>query len=68
MPAEMLSDQQDWSSLDALLTGFYERRIDRVRTVVEASVQLGQWQMDGTRNADMPGLMHRTMSVIMETP
>jgi 2-polyprenyl-6-methoxyphenol hydroxylase-like FAD-dependent oxidoreductase len=66
--AEMLSDQQDWSSLDTLLTGFYERRIDRVRTVVEASVQLGQWQMDGNRNADMPGLMSRTMSVIKETP
>jgi 2-polyprenyl-6-methoxyphenol hydroxylase-like FAD-dependent oxidoreductase len=66
--AEMLSDQQDWSSLDALLTGFYERRIDRVRTVVEASVQLGQWQLDGNRNADMAGLMFRTMSVIRETP
>ncbi|MFC7110362.1 hypothetical protein ACFQQB_64240 [Nonomuraea rubra] len=66
--AEMLSEEQDWSSLDALLTGFYERRIDRVRTVVEASVQLGQWQLDGVRNADMPGLMYRTMSVIKETP
>ncbi|ONI92972.1 2-polyprenyl-6-methoxyphenol hydroxylase [Saccharothrix sp. ALI-22-I] len=66
--AEMLSDQQDWSSLDTLLTGFYERRIDRVRTVVEASVQLGQWQMDGNRNADMAGLMSRTMSIIKETP
>jgi 2-polyprenyl-6-methoxyphenol hydroxylase-like FAD-dependent oxidoreductase len=66
--AEMLSDQQDWSSLDALLTGFYERRIHRVRTVVEASVQLGQWQLDGNRNADMAGLMYRTMSVIKEIP
>jgi 2-polyprenyl-6-methoxyphenol hydroxylase-like FAD-dependent oxidoreductase len=66
--AEMLSDRQDWSSLDALLTGFYERRIDRVRTVVEASVQLGQWQLDGAGNAGMPGLIGRTMSVIMETP
>jgi len=66
--AEMLSGQQDWSSLDTLLTGFYERRIDRVRTVVEASVQLGQWQMEGNRNADMAGLMSRTMSVIKEAP
>ncbi|MDT7784078.1 MAG: hypothetical protein QOF58_2497 [Pseudonocardiales bacterium] len=66
--AEMLSGQQDWSSLDTLLTGFYERRIDRVRTVVEASVQLGQWQLDGNRNVDMAGLMSRTMSVIKETP
>ncbi|MFI1361250.1 FAD-dependent oxidoreductase [Streptomyces sp. NPDC020898] len=66
--AEMLSEERDWSSLDALLTGFYERRIDRVRMVVEASVQLGQWQLDGVRDADAPGLMGRTMSVLKETP
>ena len=66
--AEMLIGQPDWSCLDALLTGFHERRIHRVRTVVEASVQLGQWQLDGARNADMPSLIGRTMSVIMETP
>ncbi|PWK84806.1 2-polyprenyl-6-methoxyphenol hydroxylase-like FAD-dependent oxidoreductase [Lentzea atacamensis] len=66
--AEMLSGQQDWSSLDSLLTGFYERRIDRVRTVVDASVQLGRWQLEGNRNVDMAGLMSRTMSVIKETP
>ncbi|WP_338898122.1 FAD-dependent oxidoreductase [Streptomyces sp. TG1A-60] len=66
--AEMLSEEQDWSSLDALLTGFYERRIDRVRMVVEASVQLGQWQLDGVRDADAPGLIGRTMSVLRETP
>ena len=61
--AEMLTAEQDWGSLDALLTGFYERRIGRVRMVVEASVQLGQWQLDGVRDADAPGLMGRTMSV-----
>ena len=31
--------------------------IPRVRTVVEASVQIGQWQLDGVRDADVPGLM-----------
>ncbi|MFE8993202.1 FAD-dependent oxidoreductase [Streptomyces collinus] len=66
--AEMLSEEQDWSSLEALLTGFYERRIGRVRMVVEASVQLGQWQLDGARDADAPGLMSRTMSALQETP
>ncbi|GGW82016.1 FAD-dependent oxidoreductase [Streptomyces caelestis] len=66
--AEMLGEEQDWSSLDALLTGFYERRINRVRMVVEASVQLGQWQLDGVRDADAPGLMGRTMSALKETP
>ena len=66
--AEMLSAaEQDWRS-DALLPAFYERRIHRVRTVVEASVQLGQWQLDGVRDADVPGLIGRTMSVLQETP
>ncbi|CAM5591833.1 2-polyprenyl-6-methoxyphenol hydroxylase OS=Streptomyces alboniger OX=132473 GN=CP975_21805 PE=4 SV=1 [Streptomyces alboniger] len=36
--------------------------------VVEASVQLGQWQLDGVRDADVPGLIGRTMSVLKETP
>jgi 2-polyprenyl-6-methoxyphenol hydroxylase-like FAD-dependent oxidoreductase len=66
--AEMLTAEQDWGSLDALLTGYYKRRIGRVRMVVEASVQLGQWQMDGARDADAPGLMGRTMAVLQETP
>ncbi|MDX3111929.1 MULTISPECIES: FAD-dependent oxidoreductase [Streptomyces] len=66
--AEMLTAEQDWSSLDSLLTGFHERRIGRVRMVVEASVQLGQWQMDGARDVDAPGLMGRTMAALQETP
>lgn len=55
-------------SLDNLLTRYHERRIDRVRMVVEASMQLGQWQLDGVRDADVPGLIGRTMSVLKETP
>ena len=68
--AELLSADETWDShsLDAVLTGFYERRIDRVRMVVDASMQLGQWQLDGVRDADVPGLIGRTMSVLKETP
>ncbi len=29
----------------------------RATAVVEASVQLGQWQIDGDRDADAPGLI-----------
>ncbi|WP_330289561.1 FAD-dependent oxidoreductase [Streptomyces sp. NBC_00576] len=69
--AELLSAEESWDSLDTLddlLTRYHERRIDRVRTVVEASVLLGQWQLDGVRDADVPGLIGRTMSVLKETP
>jgi 2-polyprenyl-6-methoxyphenol hydroxylase-like FAD-dependent oxidoreductase len=36
---------------------FHERRIPRAQAVVEASVQLGQWQIDGNRDADTGGLI-----------
>ncbi|MET7650227.1 MULTISPECIES: FAD-dependent oxidoreductase [unclassified Streptomyces] len=69
--AELLSAEESWDSLDSLddlLTRYHERRIDRVRMVVAASVQLGQWQLDGVRDADVPGLIGRTMSALKETP
>ncbi|MFF1696377.1 FAD-dependent oxidoreductase [Streptomyces sp. NPDC058257] len=64
--AQMLSAADTWD--DALLQAYYERRITRVRPVVEASVQLGQWQLDGVRDADVPGLMGRTMAMLRELP
>lgn len=42
---------------DALWQEFHARRLPRVRAVVEASVQLGQWQLDGDRDADAGGLI-----------
>ncbi|GII22784.1 FAD-dependent monooxygenase [Planosporangium mesophilum] len=41
---------------DELWDRFHERRLDRVRVVVDGSVQLAQWQLDGVRG-DLPGLM-----------
>ena len=41
----------------ALWDEFHARRIPRATSVVEASVQLGQWQIDGNRDADAPGLI-----------
>jgi 2-polyprenyl-6-methoxyphenol hydroxylase-like FAD-dependent oxidoreductase len=42
---------------DALWSEFHERRVPRAKAVVEASVQLGQWQIDGDRDADAGGLI-----------
>ncbi len=64
--AELLTSGRDWD--DELLQSYYERRIPRVRTVVEASVQIGQWQLDGVRDADVPGLIGRTMNLLKELP
>ncbi|QEW01956.1 FAD-dependent oxidoreductase [Microbacterium lushaniae] len=36
---------------------FHARRMPRAQAVVEASVQLGQWQIDGDRDADAGGLI-----------
>ncbi|MEU5956310.1 FAD-dependent oxidoreductase [Streptomyces sp. NPDC047525] len=63
---QMLTAADTWD--DALFQAYYERRIHRVRTVVEASVQIGQWQLDGVRDADVPGLMGRTMTMLRELP
>lgn len=43
-------DQDLWDA-------FHERRIPRATAVVEASVQLGQWQLEHNRDADMSGLI-----------
>lgn len=43
-------DQQLWDQ-------FHARRLPRAQAVVEASVQLGQWQIDGDRDADTGGLI-----------
>ena len=43
---------------DAVWTEFTARRLERARTIVEASVQLGQWQLDHEQG-DVPALMAR---------
>lgn len=46
-------DQDLWDA-------FHARRLPRAAAVVEASVQLGQWQLDGNRDADAGGLIFAT--------
>ena len=51
---------------DDLWTEFENRRVPRATAVVEASVQLGQWLLDGVQG-DVPGLMGR-MARLLSTP
>ncbi|MFD1830979.1 FAD-dependent oxidoreductase [Streptomyces desertarenae] len=64
--AELLTARADWDG--ELFAAYRERRMPRVRMVVENSVQLGRWLMDGVRDADVPGLIGRTMAVLSERP
>lgn len=43
---------------DAVWEEFTRRRLERARTIVDASVQLGQWQLDHEQG-DVPALMGR---------
>ena len=52
---------------DALFDEFHARRLPRAQAVVDASVQLGQWQLDHDREADAGGLIFR-ISQQMATP
>ncbi|MFD3686299.1 FAD-dependent monooxygenase [Nocardiopsis sp. NPDC058631] len=64
--AELLlaADTVDQSLFDA----FTARRFERVRTVVESSVTLARWQLDGVRDADVPGMMRRVSALVSEAP
>lgn len=53
--AELLVERDDVDQ--ELWDAFHARRLPRAQRVVEASVQLGQWQIDGVRDADVTGLM-----------
>jgi 2-polyprenyl-6-methoxyphenol hydroxylase-like FAD-dependent oxidoreductase len=64
--AELLTGRDDWG--DRLLTDYHARRLPRVRMVVDASVRLAVWLRDGEREADVPGLMRRTLGALKELP
>lgn len=64
--AELLTGAADWD--DDLLNGYRERRIPRVRMVVDASVRIGEWLLNSDPDADIPGLMNRTMPALAAHP
>jgi 2-polyprenyl-6-methoxyphenol hydroxylase-like FAD-dependent oxidoreductase len=49
---------------DDLWSEFHSRRVNRAQKVVDASVQMGQWQIDGVRDADVPGLLHDITTLV----
>jgi 2-polyprenyl-6-methoxyphenol hydroxylase-like FAD-dependent oxidoreductase len=50
---------------DGLWAAFTARRFDRAKTVVEASCQLGQWQLDHEQG-DLPGLMAAITALVSQ--
>jgi 2-polyprenyl-6-methoxyphenol hydroxylase-like FAD-dependent oxidoreductase len=62
--AELLNDSHQVD--DELWNRFHSRRVPRATEVVEASVQLGRWLLDGESDADVPGLMGRIAYLVSE--
>lgn len=52
---------------DDVLAGFARRRLPRVQAVVDASMQILDWQLRHERG-DVPGLMSRTARTLARTP
>ncbi|MGR0219980.1 FAD-dependent oxidoreductase [Agromyces sp. ZXT2-6] len=50
----------------ALWDEFHARRLPRATEVVEASVQLGQWQIDHVQDADVQGLIRRIATLVSQ--
>lgn len=44
------------------LQRFMERRYDRVRTIVDVSMQIGRWEIDKVHDADFLGLMEQAVT------
>lgn len=62
--AEMLTMDAD---LETILKAFAERRLPRVRRVVDASLQLVEWEIrPDTPGADPAGVMGRTLASLVE--
>ena len=57
----LAADTLDQAAFDA----FTARRYDRAKTVVDASVQLGQWMLDGVEG-NVPALVGKVMAVVSQ--
>ncbi|MFA9430189.1 FAD-dependent oxidoreductase [Egicoccus sp. AB-alg2] len=64
--AQVLGQEIEARGLDKGLAAFVERRRPRVEQTVAASVQLCTWLIEGTQDADVPGLIGRTMGMLKE--
>lgn len=50
--------------LPGLLDEFMQRRFERCKFIVEGSLQLGEWEMNPTPEADPPGLTKKMLGVV----
>jgi 2-polyprenyl-6-methoxyphenol hydroxylase-like FAD-dependent oxidoreductase len=57
--AEEVTENDD---ADRALAAFMERRFDRVRTIVDVSMQIGRWEIDKVHDADFLGLMEKAVT------
>jgi 2-polyprenyl-6-methoxyphenol hydroxylase-like FAD-dependent oxidoreductase len=65
--AVVLADQMDVAAtVEEALEGYNRRRFDRVKTVVEASVLIGQGEMDPSMKIDFPALFERVFSTLVQ--
>ncbi|PRY09065.1 FAD-dependent monooxygenase [Kineococcus rhizosphaerae] len=62
--AELLTGAQEFS--EDLLVAYADRRRDRARQVVDASVQIGRWMLEHAprEEADVPGLLRRVSALV----
>ena len=52
--------------VEAALACFASRRYNRVKFIVETSVQLAQWEVDHTPGVDVPGVMRAASTRLSE--
>ncbi|MCQ1999904.1 FAD-dependent monooxygenase [Arthrobacter zhaoxinii] len=63
--ADLLTSRDELD--DSLWAAFTERRLERARTVIQGSVQLGQWMLDGQiRDADVPGVIATVAAAVSQ--
>ncbi len=65
--ALVLGDELEGADdVDTALQAYVDRRRPRVEQTVAASVQLGTWLLEQAEDADVPGLMGRTLGMLSE--
>ncbi|QRK06860.1 FAD-dependent oxidoreductase [Archangium violaceum] len=58
--SELLAED---APVEALLSRFVRRRYERCKFIVESSIQIGDWEMQGASNADRTGIVKKMMDV-----
>jgi 2-polyprenyl-6-methoxyphenol hydroxylase-like FAD-dependent oxidoreductase len=58
--SELLAEN---TSVEALLSRFMQRRYERCKFIVESSIQVGDWEMQGASRADRTGMVKKMMEV-----